>query len=188
MHRVVSLGNIDDSDTSLLHLDDIIKAIAAAPAKVCAVLASDELWDALWDATVQLYHGCALRAMRAICAIRAIRAHTAPHALSGLRSADLTSARGAQRPGVSRAAPAAARTRDARRAGAARARAPESRAHANGACSWAPLALALCAARVDAPRACSLATCCRRASRLRDALRRKLAESPCPRTHDDALY
>jgi hypothetical protein len=89
MHRVVSLGNIDDSDTSILHLDDIVKAIAAAPAKVCAVLASDELWDALWDATVQLYHGCAIRAMRAICAIRA-HDTAAPHALSVSGAAALT--------------------------------------------------------------------------------------------------
>jgi hypothetical protein len=59
MHRVVSLGHMDDKAATGISLDAVVAGIAHGVAAAYYKLAiSDDVWDALWDATVQLYHGC----------------------------------------------------------------------------------------------------------------------------------
>ena len=64
MHRVVSLGHIDDGSDGV-HLDALFAAMGKQLGALVRVARSEELWDALWDATVQLYHGAASRGARA---------------------------------------------------------------------------------------------------------------------------
>ena len=61
MHRVVSVGALGDATSQqsvLFNLDHLVASLVRCGRDLKTVLASDELWDALWDATTQLYHGC----------------------------------------------------------------------------------------------------------------------------------
>lgn len=65
MHRVVSLGDMDTSVDGGVSLDHALAFLGTGAATVAKALASEELWDALWEATLQLYHGAVARLRRA---------------------------------------------------------------------------------------------------------------------------
>jgi hypothetical protein len=70
MHRVVSLGHIDADSSGGIHIDSVVAAVSTKVSAVVAFTQSDELWEALWEATVQLYHGAAHAERARACARR----------------------------------------------------------------------------------------------------------------------
>jgi len=91
MHRVVSSGLLTDSpDAGLFSLDAAVRKLFALPRTLVAAYHDEAVWEALWQATLQTYQGCApfagvksdpacgseLRARPRLCARDPARAHT----------------------------------------------------------------------------------------------------------------
>ena len=59
MHRVVSSGLLAESpaDAGLFSLDRAVQKLLSVPRLVFNAYRDDEVWEALWQATLQTYQG-----------------------------------------------------------------------------------------------------------------------------------
>ena len=60
MHRVVSSGRLSEESApgaGYFSLDKVISKAFALPAALLAAYQSEEVWEALWQATLQTYQG-----------------------------------------------------------------------------------------------------------------------------------
>lgn len=66
MHRVLSVGSLEVTDKAQQPKGVSLDALVAAVIRLVAALMSMATQETLLDATLQLYHGCVLRATTAV--------------------------------------------------------------------------------------------------------------------------
>lgn len=58
MHRVVSSGLLSESpDAGLFSLDGVVRKLFAVPRMLLTAYQDEMVWEALWQATLQIHQG-----------------------------------------------------------------------------------------------------------------------------------